>query len=338
MGGPDPRRVTLDDVAQAAGVSSQTVSRVVNNHPYVSEETRQRVLGIIHKLDYRPNRAARSLATQRSYMLGIITYGFPHFGPAQMMCHVEQTARARGYGVSFSTVSALSLEEIRKALESLGNHAVDGLVLIAPVAGVTHHDLEKLSGGIPLVLLDAELGSSVPSVVIDQRHGSRIATQYLIDLGHRQISEIHGPVNWFGAQSRHESWRETLLAAELEPGLFVEGDWTARGGYAAARRLLDEGAEFTALVAGNDQMALGAIRALRERGLRVPQDVSVVGFDDIPEAAYYEPPLTTVRQDFPVLGEQGVEYLISLITDPNTPLAQHVLYTELIERQSARRF
>src|SRR5512134_3501494 len=167
MAGSDSRRVTLDDVAHMAGVSSQTVSRVVNNHPYVSEDTRRRVLDAVRKLDYRPNRAARSLATHQTHMLGIITYGVPHYGPAQMMRHVEHTARARGYGVSFSTVSNLSLSEIHKALESLGYHAVDGLVLIAPVAGVTHGELEKLCGGIPFVQIDAEPGTSVPSVVID---------------------------------------------------------------------------------------------------------------------------------------------------------------------------
>ncbi|MBI5957913.1 MAG: substrate-binding domain-containing protein [Chloroflexi bacterium] len=330
----DFRRVTLDDVARAAGVSSQTVSRVVNEHPYVSERTRRRVLEAIRKLDYRPNRAARSLATQQSHMLGIITYGFPFYGPAQMMRYVEQTARARGYGVSFATVNDLSLSEIGKALQNLGDHAVDGLVLITPVIGATPGELERLCGGIPLVRIDAELGSPVPSVVIDQRQGSRLATQYLIDRGHQRIGEIHGPLNWFGARARHDSWNETLLAAGLTPGPFVGGDWTARGGYEAAHQLLDQRISVTALVIANDQMALGAMRAIRERGLRVPEDVSVVGFDDIPEAAYFDPPLTTIRQNFPALGEQSVDYLITLIASPETFFHQRVLYTELIERQS----
>lgn len=337
MTASDTRRVTLDDVAQAAGVSSQTVSRVVNNHPYVSDETRHKVLDAIRKLDYRPNRAARSLATQQSRMLGIITYGIPHYGPAQMMTHVEQTARARGYGVSFTTVNALSPWELRKALENLGYLAVDGVVLIAPVTGVPPDEVKRLCGGIPFVQIDAEPGSSVPSVVINQRHGSRIITQYLIDLNHRRIAEIHGPLNWFGARARHESWMETLVTAGLEADCFAGGDWTVRDGYQAARRLLERQATFTALVAANDQMALGAIRALREHRLAVPGDVSVVGFDDIPEAAYFDPPLTTVRQDFAALGEQSVEYLIAQIDDPNTPMHQRVLYPELIERQSARR-
>jgi LacI family transcriptional regulator len=335
MNSSESRRATLQDVAQAAGVSSQTVSRVVNNHPYVSERTRRRVLDVIRKLDYRPNRAARSLATQQSHMLGIISYGFPFYGPAQMMRYIEQTARLRGYGVSFSSANDLSLAEIANALHNLGDHAVDGLILITPVIGLTYPDLIKLCGGIPVVLVDAELGSPVPSVVIDQRQGSRLATQYLLDLGHCEIGEIHGPLNWFGARARHESWNDTLLAAGVTPGPFSGGDWTSRGGYEAAHRLLDQGANLTALVIGNDQMALGAIRALRERGRRVPEDVSVVGFDDIPESTYFDPPLTTIRQNFPALGEQSVDFLISLITSPETPFHQRILYTELVERQSA---
>lgn len=331
-----PKRSTLHDVALAAGVSSQTVSRVINNHPYVTEETRQRVMAAVRQLDYRPNRIARNLATQQSCMLGVITYGIPHYGPAQMMWHVEQTARLRGYGVSFTAISHISRDEIRTALESLGYQAVDGLVFIAPIAGASYGDLKKLCGGLPFVQIDAEPGASIPSVIIDQRHGSHLATQYLIDQGHHQIASIHGPLNWFDAQARHESWQEILQAAGLQSHLFEGSDWTAQGGYQAMTRLLNRGEPFTALVAANDQIALGAIYALRENGMRVPDDVSVIGFDDIPEAAFFIPPLTTIRQNFSALGEQSVEYLISLIDNPDTSLHQRVLYPELVERQSVR--
>jgi LacI family transcriptional regulator len=192
-----------------------------------------------------------------------------------------------------------------------------------------------LCANIPFVQIDTELGAKVPSVVIDQRFGSRLVTQYLIDLGHRALCEISGPLNWYGAQARHESWIKTLHQAGLAPGPSVEGDWTAAGGFRAANSLLDQGASFTGLVVANDQMALGAIRALRGRGLRVPEDVSVVGFDDIPEAAYFEPPLTTVCQNFAALGEQSVEYLVALIDNPHTPVHQRVLHPQLVERQSA---
>ncbi len=330
------KRITLSDVAALAGVSSQTVSRVVNNHPYVSDETRRRVLDAIRQLDYYPNRAARSLATQRSCILGIITYGMSHYGPAQMMCNVEQTAKARGYSVSFTSVSSITPESIRDALENLGGREVDGLVLITPVLGVSYTDLARICTGVPFVQVDIELAAQVPSVVIDQKYGTQLAIQHLIDLGHREICAISGPLNWHSAQARHESWCDTLIAAGIQPGASVEGDWTAAGGYTAAHRLLDMDITFTALVAGNDQMALGAIRALRENGFRIPEDISVVGFDDIPESLFFEPPLTTVQQNFAALGEQSVEYLIALIDKPDTPLHQRVLYPRLIVRESTR--
>lgn len=331
-----PKRVTMDDVAQLAGVSSQTVSRVVNQHPYVSDETRQRVMSAIQRLDYRPNRAARNLATQRTHMVGIITYGAQHYGPAQMMHYVEQTARARGYGVSFAAINTISFSEIGGVIHSFGERAVDGLVLITPIAGVHYAELVKFCGNIPFVQIDTELGAPVPSVVIDQKYGSFLAARHLISLGHRAICEISGPLNWHGAVARHQSWIDTLQEAGLAPGMSVEGDWTARSGYAAAQTLYNSAARFTAIVAGNDQMALGAIRALRERGVTVPDDVSIVGFDDIPEAAYFEPPLTTIRQDFTALGEQSVEYLIALIENPGLDIHQRVLHPELIQRQSAQ--
>jgi DNA-binding LacI/PurR family transcriptional regulator len=332
----DSKRVTLEDVAQLARVSAQTVSRVVNDHPYVSDNTRQRVLEAIRTLDYRPNRAARSLVTQRSYMVGIITFGFLHYGPAQMVTHIERTAKARGYGVAFSTIDQMSRDAIRDAIDVLGDRSIDGLVLITPTMGVSHAELVQVCDRVPFVQIDIELGTQAPSVVIDQWHGSQLVTQHLIDLGHRDICEISGPLNWYGAHARHQSWLATLQAAGTEPGMSVEGDWTAQSGYNGIHNLLTHGARFSALVAANDQMALGAMRALRVHHLHIPEDVSVVGFDDIPEAAYFEPPLTTVRQDFTALGEQSIEYLVDLLNDPDTPDHQRVLYPKFIERSSTR--
>ncbi|RME19097.1 MAG: LacI family transcriptional regulator, partial [Candidatus Zixiibacteriota bacterium] len=181
MSKPNAHRVTLSDVARLAGVSSQTVSRVVNNHPYVSSATRRRVEEAIRQLDYRPNRAARSLATQRTCMLGIISFGINHYGPAQMMTNIEQMAKTKGYGVSFSTVRDMSSAELRRAMEALGGRLVDGVVFITPVTGVRRSDLAALCGDIPFVQIDTELSAQVPSVVIDQHYGSRLATQHLID-------------------------------------------------------------------------------------------------------------------------------------------------------------
>jgi DNA-binding LacI/PurR family transcriptional regulator len=331
------KRITLYDVARQAGVSYQTVSRVINNHPHVAEDTRRRIVAIIGSLGYRPSRAARSLATQRSHTLGIVSFGAAYYGPAQMMLNAERAAKARDYSLRLSSIAAVTLEEVREAIGGLRDQLVDGIVMIMPTQGISYHHLAEACGEIPFVQTDTMAAPQIPSVVIDQYAGSRLATEYLLGLGHRALCHISGPLHWFSAAARHDSWRLTLESAGISPGPHVEGDWTAASGYAAARCLLANGAQFTALVVGNDQMALGAIRALSESGRRVPEDVSVVGFDDIPEAAYFEPPLSTVRQDFAALGEQSVDYLIALIDEPTTPRQQQVLQPGFIARSSARR-
>ncbi|MEJ2291679.1 MAG: LacI family DNA-binding transcriptional regulator [Deinococcales bacterium] len=323
-------------MAQLAGVSHQTVSRVVNRHPSVSATTRLRVMEAIRELDYAPNRVAQSLATQRSKSVGIIGYGTTHYGPSQMVSHIEADLKAKGYALVYAAVPDLSVDVLREQIATLRDQLVDGLVLITPVGG--GHLLET-SGliHVPFVMIDAMLGEHVPSVVIHQRHGARLATQHLIDMGHREICEISGPMEWTGARQRHDGWLATLRDAAIAPGASVDGDWTAASGYEAARRLLAQRERFTALFVGNDQMALGAMRALREAGRSLPDDVSVVGFDDIPEAAYFEPPLTTIRQDFTTLGQQAVELLLARMADPEAPAHQRVLYPQLIERQSVSR-
>lgn len=331
---PHAKRITLHDVARAAGVSYQTVSRVINAQPHVSEATRQRVMDAVKHLNYQPNIAARSLVTRRSNMLQVIVYGGSHYGPAQMVVHVERAARELGYNLILAHIAAVTIEEIRASITSLSGRFVDGIVLITPVRGVSYEQICAICGDVPFVMIDTQPGTATPSVVIDQHYGEQLITKHLIDLGHRHICEISGPLDWYGAAARHQSWQSTLEAAGLEPGMSMAGDWTAAGGYAAAVQLLDAGAQFTALVVGNDQMAFGAVRALRDRNLRIPEDVSIVGFDDIPEAAYFEPPLTTVRQRFDALGRQSADYLISLIERPSTPLHQRVLYPQLVVRHS----
>lgn len=180
-------------------------------------------------------------------------------------------------------------------------------------------EIDALCGGRPFVMIDVAKGSPLPSVVIDQGHGSALATRHLVDLGHHHVAEISGPLAWHDAWARHEAWRETLLKAGLTPGRSVEGDWTAEGGYRAAEALLSSGERFTALVVGNDQMALGALAALSERGVRVPEEVSVVGFDDVPEARFYRPPLTTVRQDFAELGTRSAALILKAIEARRAP-------------------
>lgn len=327
-------RYTLNDVARQAGVSYQTVSRVINDHPSVSPETRSRVQNIIDVLGYQPNKVAKSLAAKHSNTLAILTFGMNNYGPTQMVVNIERAAKDLGYDLIFSNIHEPSHEQLRHALDSLNGRQVDGIVAISPVVGISYEDIIHLTQGIPVVQIDPALGLDVPSVLVDQHYGSKIITEYLINLGHRRIAEISGPMNWFGALARHTQWESTLQKAGLTPMMSVQGNWSAKSGYQSAKRLLTESPGFTALVVANDQMALGAIYALHERGLRVPDDVSVVGFDDIPEASYFMPPLTTIHQDFNQLGEMGVRYLLECIQYPETVIKQHVLYPKLVVRHS----
>ncbi|CAG0952463.1 partial Lactose operon repressor, partial [Anaerolineae bacterium] len=320
------QRYTLHDVARIAEVSYQTVSRVINAHPSVSPETRARVQKVIAELGYQPNMVAKSLAVNRSHTLAVLVFGMSHYGPTQIVLNIERTAKALGYDLIFSAINQPSSDALHQAMDNLTGRRVDGILAISPVVGFAYDDLASLCHGIPLVQIDPEIGLEVPSVVVEQTYGSRLVTEYLIGMGHQRMAEISGPLNWFGAIARHEQWTASLHAAGLQPQKSIEGDWSADSGYRSARLLLNDDPGFTALVVGNDQMALGAIYALRERGLRVPDDVSVVGFDDIPEAAFFRPALTTVQQDFNALGAMGVRCLLEFIEAPDTPVQQHLLY------------
>ncbi len=330
------KSVTLNDVAENAGVSYQTVSRVINNHPNVAESTRQRVMASIRALNYSPNQAARSLVTKRSDMIAIINFGPTYYGPSQMVSNIIREAKRTGYRVTLSTMDSFSGDDVRIALTDIRSQLIDGLIMIAPVFFDALEEIRVLIGDIPFVQIDMARQNDIASVVIEQAYGAQLATEHLIDLGHRQIAEISGPLNWYGAVMRHENWLSTMQTHELPEHMTVEGDWSAQSGYEAVNTLLDTGHDFTGIVAGNDQMAIGAIAALTDAGRSVPEDVSVVGFDNIPEAAYLRPALTTIYQDFAALGEQSVDYLVSLIKNPQTPVHQRVLYPELIIRNSTR--
>lgn len=331
------KAITLHDVASLSGVSYQTVSRVINNHPSVAEETRKRVLKSIQELNYRPNRAARSLVTNRSDTIAIVSFGTTFYGPGQMLSHITQYAKNNGYRVSPSSVQKLGREEVTMALGDLHEHLIDGIIMITPIISDFILEIKELVGNIPFIQIDTKPQPGIASVMIEQAYGAKLAVEHLIGLGHRQIAEISGPLHWYDGIMRHQSWVETMEAHGLPSLMSVEGHWTAQSGYEGIQLLLKDGAAFTGLVVANDQMALGAIAALNERGFRVPEDVSVVGFDDIPESAYFLPALTTIHQDFSALGEQSVEYLVSLIKNPRTPLHQRVLYPELIIRNSTIR-
>lgn len=328
---PKTKRPTLRDVAREADVSYQTVSRVINENANVSAETRARVQKAIKTLGFRPNRAAQILQTERSNTIEVIIFyaGFNLF-----LYEMARATQQMGYHFS---ISAIAEKEFESTLESAASRFVDGLVIVpsAPLSQ-DYETLMTLTDGIPFVQIGAKMGANLPSVVYDQSQGARLATQHLIDLGHRQIAEISGPLRNYDGYDRHMSWVKTLKDNGLEPGPSTEGDFSIESGYRCMRHLLDQGTRFTAAFIGNDSMTIGAHTALRERGLRVPEDVSLVGFDDLPEAAHFVPGLTTVRQDFQLLGRMAIEYITSLIDNRETAIHQRVLQPKLIVRGSTR--
>lgn len=334
MASPRRKTVTIAHVAAAAGVSYQTVSRVINDHPNVSPTTRHVVQQVVSELGYRPNVFARSLVTQRSHRVGVIALGSSYYGPSQTVTHIETALREDGYTLLFATLSAPTLGALSSLVEQLIYQGVDGLVLVTPILGVPLATIQNLCGEVPFVLVDAEPGAGIPVADIDQRYGARLATEHLLALGHTHIAEISGPLHWWDARQRHDSWLQTLAEHGLQPAASIPGTWGAESGYAAVGTLLALGKPFTGLVVANDQMALGAIRRLTEHGCRVPEDVSVVGFDDIPEAAYYRPALTSVRQDFAGLGRRSADLIVGLMQGSSL-LEQERLRPTLIARESS---
>lgn len=326
------------DVAQMAGVSYQTVSRVINDQPGVKLETRQRVLEVIDELNYRPDRNARSLAAHQTRTLAMITFGIEYFGPQQMAINVEAAAHEAGYDLITATLDDMEYKAVRPVLNRLFAWRIDGVLLIASVYREGSEELIRYMNQTPMIVLDNRLGSPVPSVAVDQRAGGYTAARHLIDLGHRKIGIINGPKNWYGAFHRREGWLNALHEAGLEPVFEQESsDWSAADGYIAVMEEHEKGVDYTALLCGNDTMALGAITALRNLGKRIPEDVSLVGFDGMPDSQYYDPALTTVYQDFRELGRMGLDYLLDLINHPYNARGQLLIEPVLFERKSTAR-
>ncbi|MGE5223419.1 MAG: LacI family DNA-binding transcriptional regulator [Omnitrophica WOR_2 bacterium] len=331
---PDHRPATLHDVARLAQVSYQTVSRVINKSPNVSRETRARVIQAIEALNYHPNRAARSLITGRSQTLHLISFNPNFYQPVRFLM---QEAQSLGYQLGLSALcDPFSSGELRAKLQELAASQVDGALLFWPECETDINELNRTFRGIPVVQIGGNPGSLVPSVVFNQHHGAQLVVNHLLELGHRQIAEISGPFATYDGRIRHKIYQEMLQNQGLKPGPFVISDFSVTGGYQAAMKLIKSREDFTALMCGNDQIALGALRALHECNLHVPDDVSVVGFDDDPHSEYYEPPLTTIRQDYEAQSRQGIHYLVSLIDHPETPRSQQVIYPQLITRKSTK--
>jgi DNA-binding LacI/PurR family transcriptional regulator len=330
------RAANIFDVARLAGVSHQTVSRVLNDLPNVRPATRLRVEDAIKQLRYRPSTAARSLVTRRSRTIGLITTGSPDYGPSSTLLGFTEAAREARYLVSISSMLQTDAASMRSAVDQLLAQNVEAIVLIAAHRGA----LEAIRGielGVPLVAVESSGRLGFHSVSIDQYQGAVVATTHLIELGHRSILHLAGPEDSMDATERVRGWRAALSAHGLVAREPAVGDWSPGSGYRLGQALAAEYAVegFTALFAANDQMALGAMHALSQHGIRVPNDVSVVGFDDIPEAEHFTPPLTTIRQDFAELGRTVMSTLLELLLDGTLEQAPHPAPTLVVRESTA---
>jgi LacI family transcriptional regulator len=329
---------TIKQVAEKAGVSIQTVSRVLNNRPDVSPETRQRVQQLIDELGYQPFASARGLASKRTYTLGLIASDFSDYWFSQVVTGAEIEAHEHGYFFMLGSTGCNPQDE-PKFLRLLTQRHIEGVLFVR--AGCPD-DLEHLrnlqKSGIPIVSTGFYLPDAEFSVVeVDNVDGGRKATQHLVELGHTQIALICGPADWKSVSDRTEGYMQALASASIaqNPDLIVHGtSWLHRSGYGAMKELLARGAPLTAVFAHNDRIAKGAISAIHEAGLKVPEDISIVGYDDIPEAEFSDPPLTTIRQPMREVGKAAARLLVEMVENSDARPTQILYETELVIRSS----
>ncbi len=323
---------TMFDVARRAGVSHQTVSRVLNGLTGVAASTKVRVEQAIAELNYTPSPAARAMAKRRSGSIGLILAGRPDYGPSGAALGFNEAARGSGYTVSQASMRSLDADALTQAVHGLVLQRVEAIVLISGERdGV--EVIRGIDAGVPLVAVASEPGPGLHRVAIDQYAGARLATEHLIGLGHRGIRHVTGPADSMDAAERRRGWADAMSEHRLEVREPIVGDWLASSGDAAGRALVAD-AEATAVFVANDQMALGVLHACHAAGVRVPDDLSIIGFDDIPEAAYFTPALTTMRQDFDALGRDVLATVLDVLRDEPAAPDRTSRLPELIVRSS----
>ena len=327
---PEPqkgRAPSIRDVARLAGVSHQTVSRVLNGHESIRDETRQRVREAMEALKYRPNRAARALVTSRSRTIGVLSATHGEYGPSSSIAAIEDAARDQGYYVNTANLASSSPGAIIEALKHLLLQDIEGLIVMAPQVRV-FDVLAGMAIDVPYVSLQSTGHGDHRALAIDQIAGARAATQHLIDLGHEEIVHVAGPQDWIEAEARMRGFLDAVIDADLRTHPPILGDWSADFGYFAGKELLRY-RDFTAVFAGNDLMAVGLMHAFRDAGVDVPGEISVVGFDDIPLAQHVWPPLTTVHQEFGEVGRRAVALLLGEVrgipVDGDEELVPHLV-------------
>lgn len=333
---PPSRRPSMADVAGRAGVSYQTVSRVLNDPEIVRPETRERVLQAITETGYTPNRAARALKTTRSSQIGLLTDGSSLFGPSETVTAIETAAREAGYSVLLTTVGSGAAAGTAPGSSLIGS-GVDGILVVAAHEGL-QPVVAAAVGTLPVLAVSAQppASSAVEVVGVDQGRGAHAVVEHLARTGVRSVAHLSGPSDWYDARARRDGFVGALEAHGLDGAATAPGDWTPRSGYEMTRALIASGLP-EAIFAANDMMAIGALHALHEHGLRVPEDVAVVGFDDTVGAEYLIPSLTTVAQPFAELGRLALHRLLHLVEEPSTPSpAPPALAPRLVVRRSTR--
>jgi LacI family transcriptional regulator len=320
------------------GVSTQTVSRVINKRPDVSPETRATIEAVIASAGFQPSAVARSLVQRRSRTIGVVVAGLKYFGVAQTLTGITEESDASGYGLLLKELASYDDVEVGRIVEFLLGHRVEGVIFVAPEIGNVAA-LETLlpASYPPVVFLKSDPSPEFSSIVIDNVGGARLATDHLIALGRRRIGHLTGPLAWHEARARHDGWRDALRDAGIDAGPLVHGTWSSSSGELAFDRMLELAPDLDAVFAGNDQMALGILRAANRRGMAIPDDLAVVGFDGVVEAAQFTPSLTTVSQPLGELGQLAVRELLGILDDETGQVTarSQTLATELIVRESA---
>lgn len=339
-------RATIKEVASAAGVSTQTVSRVINERPDVSQETRKRVQEVIEALGYQPSALARSLIRQRSYTLGVAISGLKHIGPSRTLNGITSAAEEAGYALLLKELPHFEEKNIEPIFQAFLSRHVDGIIWAVPQIGGNRSWINQyyMDLDIPVVYLTMESQENISVVSIDNYMGGRMAMSHLLEQGYRNIGHISGPLVWWEARQRFAAWKDTLLEVNLDfkDDYWTEGNWSSSSGLSAAERLIEQYPEMDSIFVANDQMALAVLQLAHQRGIRVPEDLGIVGFDNLPESPYFLPPLTTIQQDQYRVAKIAVEEIIKTIElgwqglDP-VDIQSIVLPPTLVVRQSSLR-
>lgn len=343
---PKTMRATIKEVASVAGVSTQTVSRVINERPDVSPETRKRVQEVIKELSYQPSALARSLISQRTHTLGVVTAGLKYIGPSRTLSGITSAAEDSGYSVLLKELPSFDTEDITPIFQAFLSRHVDGIIWAVPEVGENRKWVNNPPADIdvPLMYLTMEARNNLSVVSIDNYLGGRMAMSHLLEQGYRRIAHISGPLDWWESRQRMSAWRDALTEAGLESNdsHCLGGNWSSASGALAIEKLFDQYPTMDSIFVANDQMALGAMQFFAKKGLRIPEDIGIVGFDNIAESAFFSPALTTVQQDQHHVAKIAVTELIKIIEsgwqelDPVAPKSIILLPT-LVVRQSSLR-